>query len=141
MAKLNPAEAAAKWKNRTVGAQADYVKGVRSTDKDPIQLAIASKDKWFARIQEAQANDRFAKGLGKSSKAAWAKAAEDKGGPRITQGVTSAEPRMAAFMQAFLPAQKAITDEVRSMPSTTLDQRLQRMVEQARKTAGLKGNY
>lgn len=141
MARLNPAEAAAKWKNRTVGASADYVKGVRSTDKDPIQLAIQSKDKWFARVQEAQANDRFAKGLAKTNKAAWAKAAEEKGAQRITSGVTGAEARMSQFMGAFLPAQRAITDEVRSMPSTTLDQRLQRMVEQARKTAALKGSF
>lgn len=141
MPKLTPQEVAAKWKQRTSAASPDYVKGVRAVTENPAAKAAAAKDKWLASIQEAAANDRFAKGLGRVTLQDWQKAAAEKGGQRITAGVAGAESRMNTFLSGFLPALENITQQTRSMSSLTLADRIARMVAQAQSAATLKGRF
>lgn len=141
MPNLSPQEVAAKWKQRTSAASPDYVKGVRGVTENPAAAAAAKSDKWLMSIQEAAANDRFRKGLQRVTLQDWQKAAAEKGGQRIAAGVQGAETRVSTFLQGFLPAQAAITNQTKAMPSNTLQDRIARMVHQATAAADLKGRF
>lgn len=141
MPNLSPAEIATKWKNRTAAASTDYQKGVQAVTVNPAQQAAAAADKWLANIQEAAANDRFRQGLSKVTLQSWQQAAATKGAQRIQAGVAGATDRMTAFLTGFLPAQAAVTQQTKAMPSTTLADRIARMVQQVQGVSQLKGRF
>ena len=126
-----------KWASATKASAPMYIAGVRATTANPGELAAQAQDKYQIGVQEAVSSGRYAEGCRSVSPAQWKDACEKTGSVRISSGVDKGKPKMQAFLSEFLPAQEAITSEVRSMPSTTLEDRLARMVAQARKTAEL----
>lgn len=129
MARLDPQALAAKWSQRAGAAQGDYVDGVRRTTADPGAAAAAAADKWQVNTQAAK--DKFRAGVGRVSKGEWQAAVETKGATRYSSGVQAAQGKMAAFASEFLPHLDQVTQRTRAMPSTTLEQRLERMRQQA----------
>ena len=127
----------ADWEAKTKASGAKYVAGVRACTVNPGELAAAAQDKYAAGVQDEVSSGRYAEGCRSVSPAQWKDACEKTGSARISTGVDKGKAKMAAFLAEFLPQQEAITQEVRAMPSTTLEDRLQRMVAQARKTAEL----
>jgi hypothetical protein len=130
MARMTPQEAAAKWAAKAAAAQGDYQAGVERTSADPGQLAAAAADKWLANVQ--QAREKFRAGVSRVSAAEWKRATIEKGAPRYGTGVQQAQSKFAEFTSEFFPFLDQVTSRTRAMPSTTLEQRLARMVEQAR---------
>lgn len=141
MPKLTPQEIAQKWKSRTQSASPDYIKGVQAVSVNPAQKAIQAKDKMVANFQQAMADGRFEAGLSEVTLQSWQQKTINKGATRIAAGVQEAEPRMQQFLAGFLPAQAAITAGTDQMASTTLEDRIQRAVNQMRQTATLKGQF
>ena len=141
MAKASPQEIAAKWKSRTQSASPEYIKGVQNVTTNPAQRAIQAKDKMVANFQQAMADGRYEAGLQDVTLQSWQQKTINKGATRIAAGVQEAEPRMGQFLAGFLPAQAAVTQGVDQMPSTTLEDRIQRAVAQIRGTAALKGQF
>ncbi len=133
MARLSPQEAAAKWAQRASAATGDYQQGIANVTGSPGAKAAAKADKWLASVQ--QAKDKFKSRVGAVSEAEWKQAAIEKGAPRFATGVQASEPKMASFAAEFFPHLDSVTNRVKAMPDTTLEQRLARMVEQARGTA------
>lgn len=133
---MSPQEAAAKWAQRAGAAAGDYATGIQRTTVDPGQAAAAKADKWFAGVQASR--DKFRQNVSRVSKGEWQQAAIEKGAPRFATGVQQAEGKMGQFLSEFLPFQDSITSRVRAMPDVTPEQRIQRMVEQVRGTAGFR---
>lgn len=133
MARLTPEEAAAKWAQRTAAATGDYQAGVERVNQAPGQKAAAKADKWLAGVQGGR--DKFRDRVGAVSLSEWQRATVEKGAPRFAAGASAGEPKMAQFQREFLPHLDAVTNRVRAMPDNTMEQRLARMVEQARGAA------
>jgi len=128
-----------KWKLNTKAATQSYIDGIRGTDVNPMAEAIKAIPQYLAGVQDAVSSGRLQQGLESVSKSQWQDAAEKTGAPRIASGVDKGEAKFNAFWSAFGPEQARITADVRAMDKSSLDARLQRMVEQARRTAALKG--
>lgn len=132
MAKLTPQQIGEKYASRTSAATSDWLNGIQSTTEAPGQKAAAAADKWAARTAESKA--KFAARAGATSLQAWQQAAAAKQS-RYSQGTQAGASKMVAFQSEFQPFQQAVTAKVRSMPSTTLEQRLERARVQAIETA------
>lgn len=129
------------WASATKAAAPKYVAGVRATTKNPGELAAQAADKYQTGVMEAVSSGRYAEGCRSVSPQQWKDACEKTGSQRISSGVDKGKPKMQVFMAEFLPAQAAITDQVRQMPSGDLEQRIARMTAQVRATAALKGRF
>ena len=135
MSRMTPQQAAEKWASRTASATGDWERGVQNVTQAPGAAAAAAKDKWAAGV--AAAKDRFAANSQAVSLTEWKSRAVTKSS-RYSQGTEAAKPKMQTFLQTFLPAQEAITNSVRAMPSTTPEQREARMIAQMRQTRALR---
>ncbi len=106
---------------------------MQRTTADPGRAAAAAADKWQANVQAAK--DKFRSRVGAVSASAWKEATISKGAPRYGTGVQQAQDKFGQFMSEFAPHLEAVTSRVKGMPSTTLEQRLERMRQQAIGTA------
>lgn len=131
----DPNVVARRWAQRTGAATEAYTEGVRNPRRNPMEAAAAAKDKYLARVQEAAASGRYEAGLRRVSQAEWSEAAATKGAQRLGSGAAAAEGKMAGFMQEFLPHAERVSSQVQAMPSLTLEDRLARMVANARGNA------
>lgn len=129
------------WAAATKAAAPKYTAGVQSTTKNPGELAAQAKDKYQQGVIDAVQSGRYEEGCRSVSPAQWKEACIKTGAPRISSGVDKGKPKVQVFMAEFLPAQEQITQATRAMSSATLDDRLNRMVAQARATAALKGRF
>lgn len=134
---LSPGSVLDKWAANTKASTVSYTNGVRAYQGNPGELAAQAQDRYALGVQAAVASGAYADGCRSVSPQAWKDACEKTGAPRISSGVDKGKAAMGVFLAEFLPAQAQITSETKAMPSTTLEDRLARMVHQARATAGL----
>jgi hypothetical protein len=80
-------------------------------------------------VQESKA--KFAANVGAVTLADW-KAATAASSGRLSEGVTRKQGKMQAFMTDFLPFVSQVQATVAAMPDDTFEQRLQRMMANAR---------
>lgn len=99
------AEIAAKWTRVTPQRQDDYKSGVQSPKKDWQASTLAAKDAYKAGIQAAITQDRFAKGVNKSSTDEWKRKAIAKGVTRFAEGVSLSS---ADYQSGFAPYRDVI---------------------------------
>lgn len=135
MPKLSPSALAAKWQAKTAASTEAYKQGVQAVTVNPAQLAIAAKDLWIARVNEAAQNGRFEAGLQGTTLASWKAAATDKGAANIAAGARTGAIKVEQMERVIGPQRDAI---VASLPARgTLDQNLERSNAMARAMAGL----
>lgn len=127
MATKDPNAIATKWAQRLAGATTDIQNGVMAVTVAPTQQAAKKQDKWLAGIQRAAINGTWQAGLNKVSLSDWQTAMIQKGLPRVGQGATAAQPKMASFMTKLLPFQQQLQSQIAGMPDLTLDDNIQRM--------------
>ena len=129
-------QAQTNYQNSSGRAQADYVAGVTSTQKDQAALAVAAGARYIQGVQDAYANNRWQNGLLRGGTAYWKQQTEKKAsnyGTGITNGASNygvaAQKVMAAIAQgvANLP------------PRGDINQNLQRSASLATYLHGLKG--
>lgn len=135
MARVTAEQAVEKYRQRTAAATGDWERGIRNVTQSPGVAAAAAKDKWAANT--AAAKDKFAAGAAATTLQDWQGKAIAKSS-RYSQGTEQAVPKMQTFMREFLPFQQSVTDQVRSMPSTTPEQREARAIAQMRGTRGFR---
>lgn len=135
MAKLTPAEQAAKWANRTAAATQDVVAGVDRVTEHPGRKAAAQQAVWAQNTAAAQ--DKWARRVQAGSLEDWKKSTKE-GANRIASGVQAKKSKVEAFWQEFAPFQDAVTQQTNAMPRGSLEQNLARMLNQARRTAEFK---
>lgn len=117
-------QAAQNWATKLAGATQRIQQGVQGVTVSPGQLAAKQAGVWAANTQAAQA--KYARNVGNVSLQSWQDATLNKGLQRIASGAQAAQPKMQAFMTAFLPV---VQSAVASLPARgTFDQNVQRSV-------------
>lgn len=130
----DPNAAAQKWATNLNNAQQAIQDGVNAVQKAPGMAAVAQAQVWLQNTQNSLA--KWKANTGKVTVDEWKQAMLTKGVPRIGPGATAAQPKMAAFLQEFLPYVDRV---VSGLPARgTLDQNITRMVNNARGIAQFK---
>jgi hypothetical protein len=135
--KVSAQDAAQNWVTGMGAAGPKYTAGVNAVKTAPGQLAAAAAPLWAANVAAAQ--PKFAKNVAAVTLPAWQNAATTKGAPRLASGATAAQPKMAAFMQSFIPV---LTNAVNSLPPRgTYEQNTNRLMTLLNALHQTKGNY
>lgn len=127
MAKLTAQEFAEKWARRLGASAPDIARGISRVDVSPTEKAAAKKDKMLANITAAVQNGKWEAGLRRVTLADWKKNITEKGIPRISQGVNSAQPKVADFASQLLTFQDGLQGQIQNMPDLTLEDSINRM--------------
>lgn len=138
MAKLTPQQIVDKQIKNASNAVQDYRNGVLNTDKNPMQLAVQAIPKMRNNFNAAVDSGKVAAGFNSVSLQTWKQQTATKGGDRYVDGVTKAKPKMLQFQMQIAPFRAALQQELASMPTDTPDQRIQKMVANARGMAAFK---
>lgn len=125
----SPQEIADRWASRLGSATTEIQAGIDRVQVAPGQLAAAKADKWEQNTLAAKAKWRAR--VAGTSLEAWKTAAKTIGVARISAGAQAKKGKMAQFMTEFGPHLDALASKLATMPDTTFDQRLQRMVTAA----------
>lgn len=96
------AEAAKRFVQRAQAATGEYTSGVKNAGPRWQAAAEASKDNFAAGVQQAIAQDRYAKGVRDAGSARYQERAEKIGSLRFGQGVATAENEWLRNTQPFL---------------------------------------
>lgn len=110
--KATAAEAAAAWATGFGGATAKYTAGINSVSVAPGQLAAAQKAAYVSGVNNSQ--NIWASKVAAVSLQDWKNAASGVGAQRLATGATKGQPKMQAFMNAFIPQLSSI---VGSLPA------------------------
>lgn len=130
MARITATQAAQKWSRNLSAAGEDIKNGVNGVQVSPGVLAARQVEKWFANVTASK--DKWASRVGKVQLADWQQAMITVGVPRIAQGAAAKQGNYESFANEFYPFLDRVTAATRQLPSTTLEDRLNRMVTQAR---------
>ena len=135
----DPNAAASKWANRLSQAASDGTlqAGVQSVTVSPGQAAARQKTVWAQNT--AAAVDRWATNTAAVTLPDWQQAMINKAIPRVGQGATAAEPKMAQFLSKLMPV---VENAKRSLPARgTFQQNLQRANAMATALHQAKGTF
>lgn len=124
---LNAQASAQKWVQNLSNATQTITAGVRAVQQSPTAAAAAAVNKWVQAITSAKTQNEYVQNLQKVTLQQWQDAMVTKGVPRIGQGAQAAQTKFQAFLQALFTYENAGLAQVRSMPSTTLQDRINRM--------------
>lgn len=122
----DPRKAAEKQIRRAQEATQDYLDGVRSPKKNPMQAAKAAKGKLKQNFNAAVDSGRWEQGLDSVTQDEWSRLASEKGAPRFAPGVEAARDDITAFHEESAAISSRIEAQVDAMPSDTLQQRIAR---------------
>jgi hypothetical protein len=126
VAKVTGAEAAEKWARRLSSAGPDIQRGIDRVTTAPGEAAVRQQDKMTQNFGESVSSGRWASKTRQVTLESWKASARDKGVARIAQGVQAALPAQGARYDRLLGAVDAAAAKANAMPSTTLEQRLER---------------
>jgi len=126
---LTPTQIADKWKaNFTASGQA-YTDGINAVQEAPGIKAARASAKWLARVQASVA--KYEKNVASVDLATWKTAASTTGAQRLATGATKGAPKMAAFMNVFIPYLQANKSTIDAMDTTTFEAAMQKAYAQA----------
>lgn len=141
---LTPEQIASKWERNLSGARQSYIDGINGVTESPMVRAIAAEEKWNAAMQEVIANGTWVNGLeAAGTLQEWKTRTIEVGAARLISGASAARPKVQRFFQRWMPILQRNLEQVRAMPSTTFQDRIQRMVRMAElnhDSAGQVGN-
>lgn len=129
-------QAQQKWLTRLSGAGPDITQGVNNVSVAPGQLAAAQSQKWLTNVTAAA--DKWKRNVGSVSLEQWRNYMLNVGVPRIAQGAQAKQAKYGAFAQQFFPHLEAGIAKVKGMPSTTLEDNINRAVVMMRHNASFK---
>lgn len=130
------AQATAKWVANLSSATDRMTSGAQSVTVAPGQLAAQAADKWLARVTASK--QKFATNVGAVSLQSWQNSYINIGIPRVASGANAKQAKVQAFMNDFLPYLKNGVDSIDKMPSTSLQDGINRMVAMVNYTAKYK---
>jgi hypothetical protein len=109
----NPQTAAAKWSRNLGNAGQSITDGVNSVQVNPAQQAAAQKDLAKQKFAAAIDSGKWEAGLARTTLQGWQQAMIKKGVPRVSEGASQAQPKVAAFLGQLIPA---VEGAVASLP-------------------------
>jgi hypothetical protein len=131
MARVDAQGFADKWAQRTAAASQDYAAGIRRVTQAPGAKAAAKKADYVNRVNEQQ--NKWAQKVAAVSLTDWQEMAATKGATNLATGVQAAKPKMQISAAKLLSTVDAVKAQVKAMPGGTLDQRIARAAEFARR--------
>lgn len=133
MPKISPEEAASKWSRRLQGATEDIRAGIERVTESPGVAAARKRQKWEAGIQASR--DKWERNTRNVTLEDWKSKAIEVGVPRVAAGAAANEDKMAKFAAEFYPHLERGQQQVRQMPDTTPEDRINRAVAMMRHNA------
>lgn len=127
-----------KWSKRLKGATQDIAKGVDTVTEAPSKLAIAQQEKMLQKLVDAINSGRWAAGLKNYSLEQWKADMKGKGVQRIASGVDGAQDKVTKFAEWLLPQIDSAKAKIKDMPSTTLEDNINRMTTYIREMGSKK---
>lgn len=130
MKPINPAAVAASWAQNLGNASQKYSAGVQAVTSSPMAAAAANPQKYLNGVQNAVQSGKWAAKLNAVSLQTWQQQCVQVGAARLSTGAQAAKTKVQAFWTTFGPMLQTVTDQVRQMPSTTVQDRINRAVAQ-----------
>ena len=134
----NAQQVADKWARNLAGSTESIKSGIAAVSVAPTEKAALAADRYASGVAASVASGDYQKGLRRVSLEDWRRAIINKGIPRIAAGAAESKPKMAAFLQEFLPHVEAGQRALESMPKGDLETNLQRAVSMMRHNASFR---
>lgn len=132
MGMVSPQVAADNWA-RGMGQAGEKMKaGVMAVTESPMEKAAQAVDRQVAGVMRAAQSGKTAANLRAVSMQAWKDAYTNIGVGRAAAAANTAKPKMAAFMQQFLPWVAQGQQKLASMPRGDVETNIARAVEMMR---------
>jgi len=135
---MNAAEVAKRWASGMVAAVPKIKAGVMAVTVSPATKAIAAKDKYVAGIMQSLEDGTWEAGLRSVDFNDWKEKTANAGTTRIQSGVSAATPGFTKFLEQLLPYTESVSRQIAQMPDNTAEDRIARMVANARLMAQFK---
>jgi hypothetical protein len=120
MAKLiTPEESVKRMIEGAGNAAGRWEQGIQNPRKDFKTAAIAAKDKYVKRTQEALADDRWAKGMGQVDSSAAIATALARGGGSISEGMRARQPKILRRVTKYFGLLAPHIDAMDRLPTTS----------------------
>lgn len=126
----DPTAVAQKWMTNFTASGASIQAGVQAVTVAPGVKAAAAKQKWLARTTAAV--DKYAKNVSAVSLSDWQAAMLGKGLQRLQSGATAGQPKVAMFMNQFLPYLASNQANLDQMDTSTLEGSIAKMAANVR---------
>lgn len=128
--RLTPDQAAAKWTTRLSASTQDIQQGVQRVQTAPGMLAAQKFQKWITGVQESA--NKWRRNVAAVSLDSWQASMINIGIPRVSQGAQAKQGKYTAFATQFFPHLERGIAQVKAMPDTTFEDRIQRAVAMMR---------
>lgn len=128
----NPQKTQEKQIRRAQAATQDFIDGVQATTKNPMERAIAKREKMKIAWLQAIDSGKWAENLGAVTVGEWKEITSKKGGARYAEGVGAAANKILQFHQQFSQFLASHMQKINSLPDTTAAERLNKMMENAK---------
>jgi len=102
--------------DNAVAAADDWLDGVKNPSRNPIDAALAAKDKFVDRLNQAIKDGKWEKGLAKSSQAEIIEIATKVGSGAYSTGVSARESKVKRVVGELQPLVQAVSDTIQAMP-------------------------
>lgn len=119
-------QVANKWKTRAGAAGTDWINGIKRTDVDPAQAAVAQRPKWVAKMTDPATHDKWATNLGLVTKASWQASCEAKGPARYTSGINAAVDKYRQRIAGVLSHIQVGLTALEALPNVTIEDAIAR---------------
>jgi len=106
----------------------DWLDGVKNPSRNPIDAALAAKDKFVDRLTTAIKDGKWEKGLAKSSQAEIIEIATKVGTGAYTTGVRARESKIKRVVGELQPLVQAVSDSIQALPDKTDADREKRLL-------------
>lgn len=134
--RATPTDATSKWVTNLSGSTERIKAGVARVTQAPGQKAAAQSQKWLQRVTASQ--QKWAQRVGSVSLQDWQQSMVDVGVPRVAQGAQAKQNKYTAFANEFFPYLSQGVARIDAMPSTTLEDNINRAIAMIRHNAGFK---
>lgn len=128
MPRISPAQAKAKYQSAVQGSASAYQDGVNSVSVAPSQKAIAQKQKMVTNWNNAINSGKWEQKLGAVSLSDWKSATTGQGAVNYTASAQKGANKWGQWANTAFPIIQSIQDEIEAMPSTTMQDNIQRMI-------------
>lgn len=137
------AKMAEKLIKRASVAGDDWVEGFKHPSRDPIEAALAAKDKFIDRLTASIKAGKWDAGLKRTSHADMVAVVDELGPDVYTKGVEARKKKITKVFNELQPLFQSVSDTIQSMPDKTDADREKRlttarklMIEVGKKRAG-----
>ena len=135
---ISPQAAAQKWARNLAGATESIKAGINAVTEAPGVRAVANAEAYLAGVQRSFSEKKWQNNTAAVSLEEWKRAATTKGLANLQAGIQAGQPKMAAFMAAFMPFLQGVVDTVKQLPKGGIENGVQRAVTMMRRLAEFK---